>query len=616
MALEFLPFIISTLGYIGFAVTVLKVRVLLAPLLWACFVVTLVYTFALVGLLELGARVTLVLGVLLGLTGLWRLRHHVPKPKVSWSVAILFAIPFVVAFAAIPNDFLFLAWDEVGYWAKMQKFIFDTNALLDANSPQILRSYPPGQQLFQYYFTKATWWSEPHLLFAQNLFLLSGLLALVGALITRTAWAVIVYFTLIPVIYYFHFDYTTIYADPMLASVFAGCLGVALKPRLSLKDDIVLAICLCGFVLLKDIAAVFAALTLSIYGVNAYYGNTESPNHTSSLSRAFNALSVCGLALFAVLVSWHWYVSGIGSSKSEVLKVNLQTLTEVTFQNRVGATVTNFAYHLLKPDYFSGQYSALTIQLSLAGVTVLLLALGTIAIILSPARRRGVMFFTTLGMFVGSIAYLLLLLWLYLTYFTEYEGTRLASFDRYSMTYFVTWTLVAYALLISVLLRFKAKKVILIPLAVLILALAFVPKKFYSDAKKTPIDQVSFEKKKQIQALVNEVKKYTNAGDLVYFIAQNTNGYERQLFDYAMLPNPQHDCWSIGKKYDDGDVWSCDRPLGFFLQGYAYVVIYYADARFWLENQGLFTPEGRYRQSGVYKVNRQTDGQLLLVPTN
>ena len=207
MALQFLPLILSTLGYLGFAVVVLQVRPLLAPLLWACFVTTFVYGFAILGLLELGARAALILGAILGAIALYKQRHNLPKPHLAWLSVVVFAAPFVTAFTATPTDFVFLAWDEVGGWAKTQKLIYDTDALLNANSPMSLRSYPPGQQLFQYYFTKSSWWSEKHLLVAQNIFLLSGLLALVGALITRVMWAALVYLTLLPLIYFFHFDF-------------------------------------------------------------------------------------------------------------------------------------------------------------------------------------------------------------------------------------------------------------------------------------------------------------------------------------------------------------------------------------------------------------------------
>ena len=617
MILKFLPLIISTLGYLGFAVLILQIKPLLAPLLWACFITTFTYLFALAGLLEFGAHAALILGALLGVAALLMRYRNLPKPTTNWILTIGFVAPVIVTYTAIPADFVFLGWDEVGFWGKTQKLVFDTNSLLTAESPLTLRSYPPGQQLFQYYFTKAAWWSEKNLLLAQNVFLFSGLLAAIGALITRPTWSLLVYLTCLPFIYFFHFDYTTIYADPMLACVFAGCLGLALKPRTSITDDMSLALCLCGFILLKDIAAVFAALTIALYSLNVFLTtpHSEPSQSITRIKRSGVALLICSVSLFAILRSWHLYASLLGSIKNEPLKITLATLSQESFQQRLGKTLATFFELLLKPNYFLGNLGNMQLGLSLAALIATLCLLGALIVALNPRQKRLVSLVAVVGIAAGAFGYLMLLLWLYLTYFTEYEGTRLASFDRYSMTYLLAWVLVTYALLISTLLRFKAKALVAVPLIGLLFIYAFVPTKFYENASRVSLDQVSFEKKKKAQLLADEVKKHIKPTEKVYFIAQNTNGYERHLFDYTMLPYPPNDCWSVGEKYSDGDVWSCARPLDFLLQGYQYLAIYHADERFWSDNARFFVTEGLNREFGVYAIQRDAKGQIMLSPT-
>lgn len=617
MTFKFLPLIISTLGYLGFAVLILKIKPLVAPLLWACFITTFTYLFALAGLLEFGAHAALILGALLGVAALFLRYRSLPKPTANWLLTIGFVAPLIVTYTAIPVDFVFLGWDEVGFWGKTQKLVFDTNSLLTAESPLALRSYPPGQQLFQYYFTKAAWWSEKNLLLAQNIFLFSGLLAAAGALIPRATWALLVYLTFLPVIYFFHFDYTTIYADPMLACVFVGCLGLALKPRSGIKDDLTLALCLCGFVLLKDIAAVFAALAIALYSVNVFLtqSTTEPLQAITRLRRAGTAFLICSVSLFAILRSWHLYASLLGSIKNEPLKITLATFSQEGFQYRLGKTLATFFELLLKPNYFSGNFGNLHLGLSLASVIAILCLLGVLLVALSPQQKRLVPLVAVAGLSAGAFGYLMLLFWLYLTYFTEYEGTRLASFDRYSMTYLLAWALVTCALLVSTLLRFKTKALVALPLVGLLFIYTFAPAKFYNDAKSVSLDQVSFEKKKKAQLLADEVRKHIKPTEKVYFIAQNTNGYERHLFDYTMLPYPPNDCWSVGEKYGDGDVWSCARPLDFLLQGHQYLALYHADKRFWFDNARFFVTEGLNRESGVYAIQRDAKGQIMLSPT-
>ncbi|MEI6114601.1 MAG: hypothetical protein WCP99_08520 [Burkholderiales bacterium] len=614
MALKLVALAISTLGYLAFLASVLKIRPLLTPLVWAGFVTTFVYAFGIAGHLALGADLALALGIALGLATAWRNRHHLPKPCSDWLWALPYLIPLVVAYQAIPNDFVFLVWDEVGTWAKTQKLVFDTNSLLTADSPIAIKSYPPGQIVFQYYITRMAWWSEKHVLFAQMLFVFCALMGTVGALVTRKGWAAIVYLTLIPVIYFFHFDYTTIYADPLLAVVFAACLAMALRPRAGPRDDLALAICLCGFVLLKDMAVVFTALVVAIYVVNIAIGAERASSPPARAGQAGMAVLICGLAVGLVLRSWKWYVSTIDTSTTSFSPISIDSFTQEAFLARFGKTVTAFIHQLIKPEYFASDALLGRFGGSLAQVMTALVLLGLVITAVAAGRRRVVAFIATQAIFAGAIGYLLFLLWLYLAFFTEYEGVRVASFERYSMTYLLAWLLVAYTLLISELARFRSKWISLIPIAGLVLTFGFAPAKFISDAQGVPIDAASLEKMKKAKALAEEVKKHVKPGERVYFLAQNSNGYERHLFDYAMVPYPHSECWSVGKKYNDGDVWTCDRPLGLLVKDYDYLAIYHADDRFWNDNRAIFSAAGQDRESGVYKISRHTDGRLELSP--
>ena len=632
MALKLFALAISTLGYLAFLVSVLKIRALLAPLVSVSFVTTLVYAFGIAGQLALGANLALALGIALGFAVIWINRRTPPRlgPSFLWAIPYLF--PLGIAYLAIPHDFVFLVWDEVGTWAKTQKLVFDTNSLLTADSPITIKSYPPGQIVFQYYITKMTWWSEKQVLFAQIFFVFSALMGTVGALVARKGWAAIVYLTLIPVIYFFHFDYTTIYADPLLATVFAACLALALRPRTGLRDDLVLAVCLCGFVLLKDMAVVFTALVLAIYAINIAIGGdrmSSPPPRTgqsasdgstperfeSPLARvgqAGLAVFICGLAVGLVLRSWKWYVSTIDTSRTSFSPVSLESFTQEAFLARFGKTVTAFVHQMLKPEYFSSDAFSGRFGGSLAQVLIALVLLGLLITAVATGRRRVFAFIATQAIFLGAIGYLLFLFWLYLTFFTEYEGIRVASFDRYSMTYVLAWALVAYTLLMSELARYRSKWITLVPIGGLIMIGGLAPTKFSADAASIRIDTVSLEKMKKAKALAEAVRKHIKPNERVYFLAQNSNGYERHLFDYAMVPFPHSECWSVGKKYNDGDVWTCDRPLGLLVRDYDYLAIYHADDRFWNDNRAMFAADGQDRQTGVYKVVRRTDGGVEL----
>jgi hypothetical protein len=607
--------VLSMLGYLLFFINTGKISALIAPLLWACLVVTMTYFFAFVGALEQGVGVVLIFGIIAGIVTIFRDGVNLHDLKNELLSLIAWLVPIAVCYFAVPNDFMFFLWDEVGGWARSQKLIYDTNALLNANSPFSLRSYPPGQQIFQYYITKATFWSEKNLLLAQNVFIFSALLAVVGALFKRPLWACIVYLTMLPIIYFFNFDYNTIYADPLITAVFAGCLALALKPTEGRADVWVLGICLSGFLLLKDIALVFTSLVVFIYALRMLDTRLQASNTVCSnkLKGMIKNLAVCFATVCIIIFSWKWYVSVIGTAKTEVIRLTLDGFMQEPYRQRAGTTITAFIHALLKPGYFIGEFKKLNLNLSMLFVMLMTIGLSVLIVMISPKEKKVSAFLIVLACAAGAVGYLLFLLWLYLTYFTEYEGTRLASFDRYSMTYLLAWLLVTFAWLMSVIAaRYKNIYATLIPLGCALLVYCFVPAKFYSDIKKLPLDQVSFEKRKATQTLSDQVRKHIKPGEKVYFLAQNTNGYERHLFDYAMLPYPPNDCWSVGKKYNEGDVWTCDRPLGLLLKDYSYLAIYAADDRFWKDNSELFEPNGVGRARGVYKINVTPSNQYRL----
>ena len=100
----------------------------------------------------------------------------------------------------------------------------------------------------------------------------------------------------------------------------------------------------------------------------------------------------------------------------------------------------------------------------------------------------------------------------------------------------------------------------------------------------------------------------------VYFIAQNTNGLERTMFYYGMLPytSSMSWCWSIGARYFADDVWTCDTKLQELIQGYDYLALYKVDQQFWDRTNSLFTRTSRGGNSGIYKINRDARNDMSL----
>jgi hypothetical protein len=117
----------------------------------------------------------------------------------------------------------------------------------------------------------------------------------------------------------------------------------------------------------------------------------------------------------------------------------------------------------------------------------------------------------------------------------------------------------------------------------------------------------------EIESFAAGIKKQIHPGDKTYFVAQNSNGLERVMFYYAMLPNTVSTkwCWSLGQKYFDGDVWTCNQSLQELLGDFEYLALYRGDDQFWRNNQSFFEPASIGDPRGLYKIDRK-GGQILL----
>ena len=613
MILNVSALIVSTVGYLLFMVRLGGVRVTVAPFVWASLVVLLLYGFALAGLLAGGAVAVMVLGILLGAFALWRGGVDVAGLRAFDPAYLLFAVPFILIYRAIPDDFLFLVWDELSFWAKSQRLIFDSAALLKADSPVAFKNYPPAQQLFQYYFSVWLGWSEKNVLFAQDVFLFSALMGAIGALVTRPLQAGIAFLTACAFIYFLHSDYATIYSDSLVAGCFAGCVAMALQPLDRGYAALPLVVCLCAFVLVKEVALIFAVVALAVLALNRLCDPATATGSRGCVGRAVGALkavATCALPVGVTILTWRWYVSGILPPPIDYGSPTFAAYANGQLGPRLDVTLSAFTQGMFRPAYVESVGVRGGFGLSLVATIAVLAGVSLVATLLARANDRLKSGLTLLTLFAGVFAYLAFLLWTYLFYFTEYEGTRIASFDRYTLSYVLGWMVVVYGMLIGALEHWGGKLALAVSLAALAVVALYAPPRLAADLRQIQVDQGTLQKRQKALALSDEVRRYILPGEKVYFLAQNSNGFEKHMFDYSMIPYPPSECWSVGAKYHNGDVWTCDQPVTALLRGYAYLAIYNADDRFWRDNAGLLPPGAVGSPTGVYRVVEQ-DGQVV-----
>jgi hypothetical protein len=584
------------------------------------------YSFAIAGQLEAGLWFTVALGM--GLFGMQiktlldttarDQKSSAPRSAAGTSPStrttlidrlaqIAVAIPFVVFYLAIATNFKFLLWDEFSYWASSAKIIFETNALFNNDSPIFFKSYPPLQQLFQYYFAKQSFWSEKNVLFAQTFWVLSALLCVAGSFVKNPVHTAIVFLASCSFLYFFEYSYSTIYSDPLMGVCFAACLALAFVQDGSKSRALVFFIGVAALLLLKEIAVLLAMVSVAVFIISFVSANNfQNLSARDKWLACLKTLAAGTLGPIAVVQSWAWYVAKIEGTRD--LAVNsLKSLLEPALQSRVDKTIAEFIVRLLKPGYlhiaqYKQLYSPSVVTLAVAFI---LISLGLVYFAKKAERLKiGGNLLLIAG---GAVGYTLALLISYLLIFTEYEGIRLASFERYLSTYILAWLLIVYALIASRLEAWRGALALLGQLALALALALYAPAAYFKDVRKIESQGETLAVRLSTEAFAAQIKPHLKTGDKIYFIAQKSNGLERTMFYYAMLPFTTSTswCWSIGSKYFEGDVWTCQTHLQGLLKGFDYLALFNGDQQFWDQERALFDAPSLNKVSGLFKINRE-----------
>jgi len=322
--------------------------------------------------------------------------------------------------------------------------------------------------------------------------------------------------------------------------------------------------------------------------------------------------SLLGLsATIGVLKSWSWYVATIQATRDVVIP-NFSIFTEPALSKRLSLTTSEFFTRVLKPGFLSMSDRWASFSPSLVFLFVIFILLSVAVVLIKPRILRTKLVLTLSIIFVGALGYLAALFVSYLIFFTEYEGIRLASFERYFSSYILAWMLLLFAFLCSAIDELKTKSLVTTHVAIGLFVCLLVPSVFFKEVRVIKAGGEAYQLRQKTESFADNVKKYIQPNEKVYFIAQNSNGLERIMFYYAMLPytSSMSWCWSIGKKYYEGDVWSCDVNLPSLLDGYEYLAVYRDDEKLWQSGGALFDKENTKNGSpSLFRIKR-TDGKI------
>jgi hypothetical protein len=619
-----LLFLLSFFGWFLFLAGVTSWPAATLPLFIVSSLIAVLYAASLADLLLPGACGLAVLGLVLGVVGVYRSRPRLgdmfskakePGPVLFFLLAALLRWVF--------SGTRYAYWDEFSHWGFAAKEMAARNGLPTSESVLFFKDYPPGTALFQYYTTFFTGWSEGATVFAQVLLLLAA----ATTLLQNTSWkqgpkiavALSLFYLFIVL---FNYQPQTLCVDHVLGSLF----GIAIASCLISEDGKYgtgWRILPTLFILpLVKVVGLVPALTAAA---------AISTNHLLAIrSPGIGKIRLGSLGLCAALLltpsiaakSWSERVKEMGiehSFKTSYTLAAIRNSLSASAPEYDRTILSNFKTALLEKPVARG---------TPAIVLILILSLGAWVALRKEKRigNKRQILATFFWMSAGLAVFTFGLLLLYLYAFSTEEGPRLASYARYLGVPFLAWSLVTSAFFLRLpppTAPSRYARYLGMPI-VLAAGLFLVCGSF---------DTVN---RKQAQGQHNKIRRMANAAVLktrdtarVYVIWQKSNGAQPIQLAYELFPRktsiwnggwsslrkPIHS-WSLVKHSKTNNFWSADIDVADWrkiLKNYDFVLLGKTDKPFWNRYGELFEKQDIGCKTFLFKVTAP-NGEIKLRP--
>lgn len=395
-------------------------------------VIILLYGFAYLDQLSLGAVLLLILGLLMILSA----PFYLPKQReILWqeylTPGFVFCISSIIIFGLIAKYIgITVSGDDIGRWLPHAKWIYVHRGFLTAKDFTINPDYPPGSALFYYFFLQLSHFSESNLFFYQVFLLLAPL----AILLQNFRWsdfpfAILAYAGLIILLnHQFHVPLGVI-VNALMDSVTGLFFGGILASYVLLVNQRIshwyIIFPLMAMILLRPMVYSFVILSTSIIFCDQFF--IKKPKF--SIWQKFLIVVLPAMILF----SWQHYIKISNLSNTWSL------------QNLFAAIYYHQSY--LNHEQFQ-QTLSLYFHLSRDSATfagIMLLLVAVICLLTSDRVMRYRIGAAHFILFLGFFAYLNIAFLFYIYQMDQQLATNLNSFQRFRYTYMVGWALIVIA---------------------------------------------------------------------------------------------------------------------------------------------------------------------------
>jgi hypothetical protein len=402
-------------------------------------------------------------------------------------------------------------------------------------------------------------------------------------------------------------------ADGLLSLQFTACMALALRSTKNSREYLLLGLAIGNLILIKPTGFILAVCAVLL----ALSGLLTTKKVIKFGTIPFLPKERWKLASYVVLLpgisylSWQSHLRAIHMNpgvEGDGLANFFSDETKARWDLTWASYKENFFGSLYGADNLAGISSTAPRVVQILHISLfmifLVLSISQIALALLGDRieRKSNLRSASL-LILLAFFYQVFLLSLYMFFFGEYEGVRSAALVRYSSSFFLGWTIYVFGLFLIQLTKMKFSR-ITVALTTVILILA-APGALASELKGNSVNQSKLPARLDVEQLVPITTKIVSTNEKIYYLYQQSNGFEKHIFTYLVLPiQTNWSCPSLGKPYYAGDVWTCDISLPTATQGYDYLVVGKGDDLFWGSNSRYLAPGSNPQVKGLYKIER------------
>ena len=579
-----------------------------SPILVISLIITVLYFNALYASLNIGYFIVLLLGIYSIFDNIYLISKNKLKLFQNEEKILISFLIFCFLISIASLFVKFSIWDEFTHWAPQAKYLYLKNSLRDEFIEFGAKSYPVGSALFYFPFLRYSTFNEGVVYFAHSLLLLLPLACFIDE--KERLWQKTILKVFILIIFLTVFGVRlgpigSIYMDQVVAIFFGSILVYYINSKKTFKEIILISFILISFLQFKDSLSAFAFLVIGFIIVDQGILFYQRKNNFT-LKQFLILLSVLSALSVLSLKSWDYHLNSVNIQGTWNINRNIFDIISITLfpseeYNRI--ILNNFINKLFEPYIIPNQVSDNLLKyfppikyiLNLSPIQFLInqFILIFFIFILNKKFSKVILLHNSI-LFSGYLFYLYGLLILYNFSFGDYEGPRLASFERYQSIFQIGWILfnLNYVFKSKFFQNLNFNNIFLnfswIPIFTFIVLASII--KIYIDNYTDRGQYTNRELHNRIQFFTNKVENLTESNSRIKVVWQKSNGLEMGIIRYDLLPRFIAG-GSFGKKYNTEDIYTSNiSEFDFFnsLRDFDYLLLAFTDKNFWELYRNIF----------------------------